>query len=72
MRATIWKRSEQSWLTIISSRSWTMAFSMQIPIREIVHISDGKIVWIDMGMMGRLSDRDRELISDAIRGYCDQ
>jgi len=33
-----------------------------------VHISDGKIVWIDMGMMGRLSDRDRELISDAIQG----
>ena len=45
-----------------------MAFSMQIPIREMYIISDGKIVWIDMGMMGRLSDRDRELISDAIQG----
>ena len=33
-----------------------------------VKIRDGKIVWIDMGMMGRLSDRDRELISDAIQG----
>ena len=33
-----------------------------------VRIRDGKIVWIDMGMMGRLSDRDRELISDAIQG----
>ncbi len=46
-------------------------FSMQIPIREMYIFRTGKIVWIDMGMMGRLSDRDRELISDAIRG-CDQ
>ena len=37
------------------------------PHPGIVHISDGKIVWSDMGMMGRLSDRDRELISDAIK-----
>ena len=43
-------------------------FSMQIPIREMYIFRTGKIVWIDMGMMGRLSDRDRELISDAIQG----
>lgn len=42
-RATIWKRSEQSWLTIISSRSWTMAFSMQIPIREMYIFRTGKL-----------------------------
>lgn len=45
-----------------------MAFSHADPHPGNVHISDGKIVWIDMGMMGRLSDRDRELISDAIQG----
>ncbi|MDD3278301.1 MAG: AarF/UbiB family protein [Lachnospiraceae bacterium] len=33
-----------------------------------IRIRDGKIVWIDMGMMGRLSDRDKELISHAIQG----
>ena len=33
-----------------------------------VRIQDGKIVWIDMGMMGRLNDRDRELIGQAIEG----
>ena len=33
-----------------------------------VMIQGGKIVWIDMGMMGRLSDRDRELIGQAIEG----
>lgn len=33
-----------------------------------MRIRDGKIVWIDMGMMGRLTERDRGLISDAIRG----
>ena len=33
-----------------------------------VKIRDGKIVWIDMGMMGRLNDRDRELIGQAIEG----
>ncbi|GAA6490818.1 AarF/UbiB family protein [Candidatus Bariatricus faecipullorum] len=33
-----------------------------------VKIRDGKIVWIDMGMMGRLSDRDRELLGQAVRG----
>ena len=33
-----------------------------------VMIQGGKIVWIDMGMMGRLNDRDRELIGQAIEG----
>ena len=33
-----------------------------------VRIQEGKIVWIDMGMMGRLNDRDRELIGQAIEG----
>ena len=33
-----------------------------------MRIRDGKIVWIDMGMMGRLNDRDRELIGQAIEG----
>ncbi len=33
-----------------------------------VKIRNGSIVWIDMGMMGRLTERDRELIGIAIRG----
>ena len=33
-----------------------------------IRIRDGKIVWIDMGMMGRLSERDRQLIGRAIQG----
>ena len=33
-----------------------------------VMIRDGKIVWMDMGMMGRLTDRDREFISRAVEG----
>ena len=33
-----------------------------------VCIRKGKIVWIDMGMMGRLTERDRELIGNAVRG----
>lgn len=33
-----------------------------------VKIRDGKIIWIDMGMMGRLTERDRELIGKAIQG----
>ncbi|MBO1737009.1 AarF/ABC1/UbiB kinase family protein, partial [Barnesiella sp. GGCC_0306] len=28
----------------------------------------GKIIWIDMGMMGRLSARDKELIARAVQG----
>lgn len=33
-----------------------------------VKIRDGKIVWIDMGMMGRLTEHDRQLIAEAIEG----
>ena len=33
-----------------------------------VKIRDGKIVWIDMGMMGRLTEHDREMITLAIEG----
>lgn len=33
-----------------------------------VRIRDGKIIWIDMGMMGRLSERDRRIIVRGIRG----
>ena len=33
-----------------------------------VRIRDGKIIWIDMGMMGRLTERDKDLIAEAVRG----
>ena len=33
-----------------------------------VKIRDGKIIWIDMGMMGRLTEHDREMISKAVQG----
>ena len=33
-----------------------------------VKIRGGKIIWIDMGMMGRLTERDRELIGNAVEG----
>ena len=33
-----------------------------------VKIQDGKIVWIDMGMMGRLSEKDRHTMIKGIRG----
>lgn len=33
-----------------------------------VRIRDGKIVWMDMGMMGRLSERDKKQISNAVYG----
>lgn len=33
-----------------------------------VRIRGGRIVWLDMGMMGRLTERDRELIGEVIRG----
>ena len=33
-----------------------------------VRIQEGRIVWIDMGMMGRLTERDRHLIGEAIEG----
>lgn len=33
-----------------------------------VLIRDGKIIWIDMGMMGRLSDKDRRNLTDGVKG----
>ena len=33
-----------------------------------VRIRDGKIIWIDMGMMGRLTERDKDLIAEAVKG----
>ena len=33
-----------------------------------VHIRDGKIVWMDMGMMGRLSERDKKELGKAVTG----
>jgi len=36
-----------------------------------LRIDDGKIVYIDMGMMGRLTRRDCELVSDAVRGIAE-
>ena len=36
-----------------------------------VRVQEGKIVWIDMGMMGRLTERDREQISNAVKGVAE-
>lgn len=33
-----------------------------------VKIRDGKIVWLDMGMMGRLTERDRQLMAKGVEG----
>lgn len=33
-----------------------------------VRIRDGKIVWIDMGMMGRLTERDKKQLGKAVEG----
>lgn len=33
-----------------------------------IRVRDGKIIWIDMGMMGRLTHSDRRLLGEAIRG----
>ena len=33
-----------------------------------VKVRDGKIIWIDMGMMGRLTERDRRLMREAVKG----
>ena len=33
-----------------------------------VKIRGGKIIWIDMGMMGRLTERDKDLIAEAVKG----
>jgi len=37
-----------------------------------VKIRDGKIIWIDMGMMGRLTERDRILLAECIRGIAER
>lgn len=36
-----------------------------------VKIRDGKIVWIDMGMMGRLTEYDKKIIGKAVRGIAE-
>lgn len=33
-----------------------------------LRVRDGKIVWLDMGMMGSLSDRERTLVGQAVTG----
>ncbi len=33
-----------------------------------VKIRDGKIIWIDMGMMGRLTERERKQMENGVRG----
>lgn len=33
-----------------------------------VKIRDGKIIWIDMGMMGRLTEHDRQMLGKAVQG----
>lgn len=37
-----------------------------------INICDGKIVWLDMGMMGRLSEHDMRLFRNAIRAVVNQ
>ena len=36
-----------------------------------VHIEDGKIVWLDLGMMGRLSEGDRRLMKKGVQALAD-
>ena len=36
-----------------------------------VKIRDGKIVWIDMGMMGRLTETDKRMITRAVQGIAE-
>ena len=36
-----------------------------------VKVQGGKIIWMDMGMMGRLSVRDKELIAGAVQGVAE-
>ncbi|MCD7739232.1 MAG: AarF/UbiB family protein [Lachnospiraceae bacterium] len=33
-----------------------------------IRIRDGKIVWIDLGMMGRLTDKDRQILTLGLQG----
>ena len=42
-------------------------FACLIHIREILGFGGGKIVWLDMGMMGRLTPRDKSLIAKAVK-----
>lgn len=42
------------------------AFFQADPHPGNICIRDGQIIWIDMGMMARLSDRDRQLFSNAV------
>ena len=42
------------------------AFFQADPHPGNISIRDGKIIWMDMGMMARLSSRDRELFSNAV------
>ncbi|MEF9918168.1 MAG: AarF/UbiB family protein, partial [Eubacterium sp.] len=37
-----------------------------------IHIRDGQIAWIDMGMMGTLSSRDKELFKQAVSALATQ
>lgn len=37
-----------------------------------IMIRDGKIVWMDMGMMGQLSEYEREMIGQAIQGLASE
>ncbi|MGN0361859.1 MAG: ABC1 kinase family protein [Bilifractor sp.] len=36
-----------------------------------LRIRGGKIIWIDMGMMGRLTNQERGLLEEAVRGIAD-
>lgn len=36
-----------------------------------VKIREGKIIWIDMGMMGRLTEYDRKIIAKAVQGVAE-
>jgi ubiquinone biosynthesis protein len=37
-----------------------------------IKIRNGKIIWLDLGMMGRLTNSDRRLLGEAIRGIASQ
>ena len=63
---TIWKRSDNYIKQVMED-----GFFHADPHPGNVKIQDGKIVWIDMGMMGRLTERDKELIGKAIRGIAE-
>ena len=40
---------------------------MRDPHPGNLRVRDGKIIWIDMGMMGRLTERDRQQLEMAVR-----